>query len=34
VKKNRDAGGIDGVTIERFEQDRDRYLARALDHAR
>lgn len=27
VKENRGAGGIDGVTVARFEADRDRYLA-------
>ncbi|MFU8841976.1 MAG: hypothetical protein ACNA8R_14880 [Nitriliruptoraceae bacterium] len=32
VKKNRGAGGIDGMTIERFDKNRDRYLA--LLHSR
>lgn len=32
VKENRGAGGVDGVTIARFEQDRDRYLG--LLHAK
>lgn len=27
VKKNKGAGGVDGVTITRFEQNRDHYLA-------
>ena len=26
VKKNKGAGGVDGVTIARFDKDRDRYL--------